>query len=1183
MSLSPKILILGNIGSGKTSLAQALSKATKIPHVGIDIFRASYSDGSPSGEALAWSHFLGKAAGAEPLILECVGGGPFFGLLKMALDESKSQLICFWVDTLPDFCLKRVAERGLDIPYPDYGRPVEPVISAIAERLPSDLSKLPVVPHRLDGVNTVSAMAETALGLMRKHSEETSERGTRFGAGWSLGWKNTAVSSCGTHHIKHNEVLYDKRFDHVLPFHEPGLAPVDDLTGSYHIHPNGEAAYPKRFKRTVGFYQARAAVEDRDGNWFHIHPHGDAAYSKRYAWCGNYQNGCATVRDFGGNYFHIDQNGERLYPENWSYAGDFREGSAVVQSLDGRHSHISETGRLLHDTWWQDLDVYHKGFARARDNSGWTHIQRQGEPIYERRFALVEPFYNRQARVHCFDGSLEIIDEGGDTLHVLRPPTRSFFAELSGDMVGFWKTETIATAVGLGIPDALPGSQRNLSEKLKLNAERIGRLLTAMGEMDLVAKHRDEWSLTAKGAYLRSDHPETLADAALEYANKLHASWKSLPEALREDSPWKPPSIFQDVVEDEVRLSKHHRMLRSYARHDYSNLAGELEIPQGAVVVDAGGGLGSLAEFLSRRNPEADYKVLDLPQVADRGRELAEEGSRLDFLGGDLFQPWPIRADVILLARVLHDWGDEDARKILEYATKALNPGGRIYILEMARDHSNFRGGLCDLHLLTCTGGRERTIGEFGDLLHKVGLRVKDTKKTNSLTTVFTVVQESKYAWRIPESTIAGISSIPRDRPVAMLLRHSVRPFLPPGSAGGSLALTDAGAQLSKELGALIGPRLTAVSASPLARTMQTGQSLIEGAGLALPLKQDRYLGDPGVYSYGTASGNIWSRREHEQIMDHLVSERCALAGLPNPHPAARYLVHHMLCSAGNSPGVHAYVTHDSLISATVGQLAGVRLSKTDWPLYLEAAFFWRDERGVHVRYRDIEQVFEAGRLCPLDAENVLELARREIALTIGLNCKARFYLAGGVFKRLLSGKPPKDLDIWAATEADRNKLMEHLLAKGAILGPEKTYTDEFAIAGRTIEIKKHVKPEHLTLEGVVGGFDLVLSAIAVEHLGRDRWRTHIHPNASFSINDGKVLLLDNLRNWRHSLASLVRMQSYADELGLEVQESEREKIWTIFSNCNAEMQEGLLERFRSSAHYSQEVEQQAKDLMSSR
>jgi hypothetical protein len=71
----------------------------------------------------------------------------------------------------------------------------------------------------------------------------------------------------------------------------------------------------------------------------------------------------------------------------------------------------------------------------------------------------VEPFYNGQARVERFDGALEVIDESGEPVLQLRPPRRSELAALSADLVGFWRTQTIAAAVRLGVVEALPASE----------------------------------------------------------------------------------------------------------------------------------------------------------------------------------------------------------------------------------------------------------------------------------------------------------------------------------------------------------------------------------------------------------------------------------------------------------------------------------------------------------------------------------------------------------------------------------------------------------------------------------------------------------------------------------------------------------------------------------------------------
>lgn len=232
-------------------------------------------------------------------------------------------------------------------------------------------------------------------------------------------WRATVVAPRGTHHLLRGEPLYAPRFDGVLKFHEPGLAPACDTSGMYHIDTSGNAAYTMRFRRTLGFYEGLAAVE-ADTGWHHILPTGEAAFAASWAWCGNFQGGRCPVREEDGRYLHIDTGGESVYRARWRYAGDYRDGIAVVQGEDGRSTHVDTFGALIHGRWFLDLDVFHKAFARARDEGGWMHVDAVGTPIYERRFAAVEPFYNGQARVERFDGGLEVVDEQGRTQVTLR-------------------------------------------------------------------------------------------------------------------------------------------------------------------------------------------------------------------------------------------------------------------------------------------------------------------------------------------------------------------------------------------------------------------------------------------------------------------------------------------------------------------------------------------------------------------------------------------------------------------------------------------------------------------------------------------------------------------------------------------------------------------------------------------
>lgn len=234
-------------------------------------------------------------------------------------------------------------------------------------------------------------------------------------------WRQTSVAADATHHLLAGLALYSERFDEVLKFHEPGLAPVRRGDEAWHIDVSGMPAYRQRFRRTFGFYEHRAAVQAATG-WCHIRPDGSLVGQGGLAWCGNFQEGRCTVRAEDGLFFHVDLDGAPICAGRHLYVGDYRDGLAVVRGRDdGLCTHVDLAGRETHRKRFLDLDVFHKGMARARDGAGWFHIGLDGRAAYEARFENVEPFYNGLALAWTWSGSRVLIDRAAVVRHVVTP------------------------------------------------------------------------------------------------------------------------------------------------------------------------------------------------------------------------------------------------------------------------------------------------------------------------------------------------------------------------------------------------------------------------------------------------------------------------------------------------------------------------------------------------------------------------------------------------------------------------------------------------------------------------------------------------------------------------------------------------------------------------------------------
>lgn len=544
-------------------------------------------------------------------------------------------------------------------------------------------------------------------------------------------WREFTIAPEGTHHLYQGNPVYAARFISVLAFHAPGLAPVQDATGAYHINPNGEPVYDQRYQRTFGFYQGKASVKSQSG-WFHIGITGDRLYHHSFAWCGNFQEHRCVVRDFNGQHFHIKDDGTPAYAERYAYVGDFRDGFAVVQRPDGLHTHINSTGKLVHKRWFLDLDVFHKGYARSRDERGWFHINCQGIAAYNRRFAAVEPFYNGQSRVEDFDGSLWLIDETGESITQLRSPRKDLCAEVSADLVSYWRSHTLKSAVELRVFEVLPAAKVECDRLFGVAPGMGDRLLKALGELGYVYQTNNQtWDLTAKGLLLKPSHLPSLAEAARLWGEEHYQAWTHLTEALISgNSPFNAQfneNFFDWLDGQPEKLTNYHQALANYAKSDYESIVNLIDFSQYHTVLDAGGGTGELLFLIVRsivRSDSCQGILLERPQVIAQIQIPDELQGIIQLCSGDIFEPWLVKADAIILAKVLHDWPDRQAEMILKQARLSLNPAGTLYIIERLLSAESYNGGMLDLNMLVMTGSRERNFSEFQGLLNQAGFEM---------------------------------------------------------------------------------------------------------------------------------------------------------------------------------------------------------------------------------------------------------------------------------------------------------------------------------------------------------------------------------------------------------------------------------------------------------------------------
>ena len=143
------------------------------------------------------------------------------------------------------------------------------------------------------------------------------------------------------------------------------------------------------------------------------------------------------------------------------------------------------------------------------------------------------------------------------------------------------------------------------------------------------------------------------------------------------------------------------------------------------VVVDVGGGHGGLLSAILAHHPGVKGILFDLPEgIAAASAGLGGPLPRCELVAGNFFESVPEGADVYLMKKVLHDWSDDDAVRILINCRRAMAPGGRVLVAETLVPPGNTADPIkvMDVNMLVVTGGRERTADEFAALFARADL-----------------------------------------------------------------------------------------------------------------------------------------------------------------------------------------------------------------------------------------------------------------------------------------------------------------------------------------------------------------------------------------------------------------------------------------------------------------------------
>jgi hypothetical protein len=302
---------------------------------------------------------------------------------------------------------------------------------------------------------------------------------------------------------------------------------------------------------------------------------------------------------------------------------------------------------------------------------------------------------------------------------------------------GLIEASTLYAVARLGVADVLAAGARTSTDvagELGTDPDATYRLLRASAGLGLVHQDHDRFALTTLGRTLLSDTPGSMRSVVLMIGDPRYQSvWAQLPEAVTTGRPRAEAvhgvSMWELLDRDPDYAETFNDAMTRLTTLDWPTVAAVHDFTPYGTIVDVGGGHGELLALMLAAAPAATGVLLEREALlADAERHLRGAGvlARCRLEAGSFFDTAPEDGDLYVLRRVVHDWDDDAATRLLTNLRSHMPASATLLLMESVVPPGggpHFAKSL-DLDMLLFAGGRERTEQEYAALLRRAGFRM---------------------------------------------------------------------------------------------------------------------------------------------------------------------------------------------------------------------------------------------------------------------------------------------------------------------------------------------------------------------------------------------------------------------------------------------------------------------------
>jgi ubiquinone/menaquinone biosynthesis C-methylase UbiE len=315
--------------------------------------------------------------------------------------------------------------------------------------------------------------------------------------------------------------------------------------------------------------------------------------------------------------------------------------------------------------------------------------------------------------------------------------------------MGFASTKTLLVAQRVGLFEAL-GSERKSAQQIaqekNLPLRTAEMLLDTCVSIKVITKKDGLYAnAPVSEKYLIPGRRNYLGRFLDHFNDLMYPTWAYLEDAVRTGHAQVQKVVgepqdnyFQAIDRQMEHLRTFMATMEEHSLLEGEALAKSYDFSKHRVLLDVGGGTGSMSVSILEQHPHMKAIVFDRPPVCELARETIERfgmKERIRTEAGDFFKtPLPQGADIALLSTILHNWSPSNAEAILKQIHRVLPPGGILLISEQVLNEEKTEplfGTLCSLNMLVMMeGAQEYSQPEFETFLSNTGFKLIGSQTT---------------------------------------------------------------------------------------------------------------------------------------------------------------------------------------------------------------------------------------------------------------------------------------------------------------------------------------------------------------------------------------------------------------------------------------------------------------------